>query len=194
LAIKDHSAALGARRADRELVARLAQRDEAALGTLIDLCGKHIYGKALQILIEPQLAEEVAQDTLLVLWWHPERFDSTKGTIRSFLLGIARYKAIDAVRREQTVRSTEALLTEAGSFFETSQTDDEVENAVVVRAAISTLPLAKREVIFLAFYKGLTYRQVGEVLNLPEGTVKTRIRDSLVRLKATMEIANGETA
>lgn len=179
---------------DRSLIARLSSRDEDALRTLIERCGKYVYGKALQILHEPQLAEEVAQDTLLVLWWHPERFNPSKGSIRSFLIGVARFKAIDAVRREQSVRSRESLLTEAESFFETPAVDEDVDRAVVVRTAISTLPIGKREVIFLAFYKGLTYREVGEVLDVPEGTVKTRIRDSLLRLKVALTVADGELA
>jgi len=179
---------------DRALIERLIRRDEDALRTLIELCGKYVYGKALQILHEPQLAEEVAQDTLLVLWWHPERFDPSKGGVRSFLMGIARFKAIDAVRREQSVRSREGLLNEAESFFETPGVDEEIDRAVVVRSAVSALPLTKREVIFLAFYKGLTYREVGEVLGVPEGTVKTRIRDSLLRLKDLLTVVDGELA
>ena len=182
------------RDSDTALIAGLVRRDEVALRTLIDLCGKYIYGKALQILHEPQLAEEVAQDTLLVLWWHPERFNPSKGNIRSFLMGIARFKAIDAVRREQGVRSKETLLTEAETFFDTPPVDVEVDRAVDVRAAISSLPIGKREAIFLAFYKGLTYREVGEILDVPEGTIKTRIRDSLLRLRTVLEVVDGEPA
>lgn len=182
------------RESDRALIAGLVLRDEAALRVLIELCGKYIYGKALQILRESHLAEEVAQDTLLVLWWHPERFDPSKGNIRSFLMGIARFKAIDAVRREQGVRSKETLLIEAETFFEVPPVNAEVDRAVDVRAAILSLPLGKREAIFLAFYKGLTYREVGEILDVPEGTVKTRIRDSLLRLRAVLEVVDGEPA
>lgn len=172
-----------ARRRDTALIAGLVRHDQKALRTLIDTHGKYVYGKALQILQEPRLAEEIAQDTLLVLWWQPERFDSSKGSIRSMLMGIARYKAIDRVRQEEAIRSKESLLADASRVFESPSHDNQVEDAMVVRAAVSTLPAAKRDVLFLAFYKGLTYREVAEVLDLPEGTVKTRIRDSLGRLK-----------
>ena len=188
----DRRRAVPERESDAVLVAGLARHDEAALRALIDACGAHVYAKALHILQEPALAEEVAQDTLLILWWRPERFDSSKGSIRSMLMGIARYKAIDLVRQEEAVRSKESLLADASRFFEMPSRESQVEDEMVVRSAVSSLPETKREVIFLAFYKGLTYREVAEVLGLPEGTVKTRMRDSLIRLR--MAIAPPETA
>ncbi len=145
-----------------------------------------MYGSALQILQEPGLAEEVAQDTLLVLWWDPARFDPERASIRTFLITIARYKSIDVVRRRNVVRSREALLRDAESFLQDRPVDEEVENSVVVREAISRLPVGKREVIFLAFYRGLTYGQVAKALDLPEGTVKTRIRDALTWLRVAI--------
>ena len=167
------------------LVTGLAQQDERALQALIASYGDHVYGKALQILGVPELAEEVTQDTLLVLWWSPGRFDGSKGNLRSFLMGVVRHKAIDAVRRQEVIRSKESLLSDAQNFAEASPSN-EVEDAIVVRAALSKLPQAKREVLFLAYYRGLTYREVARVLNLSEGTVKTRIRDSLIKLKNTI--------
>lgn len=177
---------------DSALIAGLLLRDENALKALIDSCGKHVYGRALRILVEPGLAEEVAQDTLLALWWRPERFDPSKGSIRSFLTAIARFKAIDLVRREELMREKAVLLADTNAIIGPVGVDDNLDDGLMLRAAISHLPLRKREVIFLAFYRGLTYREVAEVLGLPEGTVKTRIRDSLLRLK--MDIATPETA
>lgn len=180
------------RQSDAALIAGLTRRDENALRALIDSCGRYVYGRAVQILQEPHLAEEVAQDTLLVLWWHPERFDPSRGTIRSFLVGIARFKAVDLVRREEVIRSRKALLQDCSDFLEAPSASDTALDSVLLRTAISQLPAKKREVIFLAYYKGLTYREVAEVLRLPEGTVKTRIRDSLLRLRA--EITPPEAA
>ena len=180
------------RRLDAALVGRLAQHDEGALRLLVESCGSLVYTRALQILQDPCLAEEVAQDTLLVLWWNPARFDPARGSMRTFLVAIARYKSIDLVRRRELIRSKETLLSDSGSFLADAPVyDPQVENGLVLRAALSDLPLAKREVIFLAFYRGLTYGQVAKVLELPEGTVKSRIRDSLAWLKAAL--ATGET-
>ena len=176
---------------DVRLVAGLARRDEAALRLLIDVHGPYVYGKIIQILRKPELAEEAAQDTLLVLWWDPTRFDTTKGSLRSFLVGVARFKAIDAVRHEESVRSRDVLAT-AEEVLITPSGAVAVEDAMVVRNAISQLSESKREVIFLAYYRGLTYREVANELSIPEGTVKTRMRASLTSLRAIMAL--GETA
>ncbi len=171
------------RTTDAGLIAALARRDEAALSALIDAYGRPVYGKALHILGEPRLAEDVARDTLLLLWRKPHRFEETKGTLRAFLMGVARFKAIDVARREGRVRSKASLLGEAAAFFQSSGADRGVEDAIALRSAVSKLPLAKQEVIFLAYYKGLTYREVADLLDVPERTVKTRIRDSLIKLR-----------
>ncbi len=149
-------------------------------------------GMARRIVDDVTLAEEVAQDVLLILWWEPERFDAAKGSLRSFLVGAARFKAVDRVRKEEREHSRQALLVESSDFFEVAPADTGAADAMDVRSAISQLPTAKRDVIFLAYYKGLTYREVARVLDLPEGTVKTRIRDALVKLK--IALAAAETA
>jgi RNA polymerase sigma-70 factor, ECF subfamily len=176
---------------DDFLVRRLAHHDESALRQLIETYGAHVYAKALHVLREPQLAEGVAQDALLLLWWEPHRFDASKGSLRSFLLGVSRFKAIDVVRREERIHSKELLLAESSTFFDPPAADASVEDAIVVRAALNKLPLPKRETIFLAYYKGLTYREVAEVLDVPEGTVKTRIRDSLINLRVLLALPEG---
>lgn len=173
---------------DSAILAGLAQRDQSALRALIDMCGRHVYGKALRILLEPQLAEQVAQDTLLILWWEPHRFDAEKGSLRSFLMGAARHKAIDLVRQEQSCRSTQSRFLEEETSAQSPSADVGVEDAIVLRSALSNLPLTKREVIFLAYYEGLTYKQVARVLDIPEATVKTRIRDSLIQLRRVLVV------
>lgn len=178
------------RQRDVALVSRLAQHDEQALHLLIESCGGVVYGRALQILQEPCLAEEVAQDTLLVLWWNPARFDPARGSIRNLLMTIARYKSIDLVRRRDLIRSRETLVGVSEALRENAPGDQaQVEDAMVLREAVSALPLAKREAIFLAFYGDLTYAQVAKLLDLPEGTVKSRIRDSLTCLRAELPTA-----
>lgn len=186
MATDDRTGSLSGRQSDAELIAGLTQRDEAALRALVDSCGKCVFSKALRMLKEPMLAEEVAQDVLLVLWWEPSRFDVSRGSIRSFLMGITRFKAIDLIRREQAIHSRESLVADASTLLHTPSVNHDLEESMVLRGAISTLPVDKRKVIFLAFYEGLTYREVAEVLTLPVGTVKTRIRDSLLKLKMVL--------
>lgn len=178
------------RAGESDLIAGLVRRDESALRSLIDEVGGSVYSKALQIVRDPRLAEEIAQDTMLVLWWDPTRFDASKGGLRSFLVGVARFKSIDRVRREAVVRSKESRSAEAEGFFANEPAADRgVDVAMAVRSAIRTLPEIKREVIFLAFFKGMTYREVAQVLGLPEGTVKTRLRDSLIKLRSVLAVS-----
>lgn len=153
---------------DALLVEGLARRDETALRSLIELHGSYVYGRTLQILRQPHLAEEAAQDALMVLWWDPECFDAKKGKLRSFLMGVARFKAIDIIRRRENAESRDVLVAEAQGLARPSA-DDGLEDSMVIRQAISQLPLPKREVIFLAYYQGLTYREVSKVLSIPEG-------------------------
>ncbi len=180
------------RTSDALLVEGLAKGDETALRRLIELYGSYVYGRTLQILRQPHLAEEAAQDALLALWWDPKRFDLQKGNLRSFLMGIARFKAIDIIRHEEAARSRDVLAAEAERFLTTPAATKSVEDSMVIRDAISQLPLPKREVIYLAYFRGLTYREVSKVLSIPEGTVKTRIRSSLIALKAI--VIEGEPA
>lgn len=175
-----------ARSADADIVAALTRHEEWALKALLDSYAKYVYGHALQIVRDPHLAEEVAQDALLAMWWKPERFDPSKASLRSFLITIARHKAIDVVRREQGRRSKDSLLVESGAFFETAAADRGVAEGMEVRTALSRLSEVQRQAVFFAYYCGLTYRQVAGVLEVPEGTIKTRIRDGLIKLRETL--------
>lgn len=175
-------------RRDKVLMRELALGDEEALRTLVEIFGRCVYGKTLQMLQEPHLAEEIAQETLLVLWWEPHRFDPSRGSLVSFLMGEARSRAIDAIRDEQITRGREALLSETKRFFDPRPADGEFERSVVVRAALSDLSSSKREVVFLGFYKGLPYPEVASVLGLAEDTVVARIRDSFLRLEGLLNL------
>lgn len=172
--------------AEADVVAGLIGQEAWALRTLTESFGKYVYGQALRILRSPHLAEEVAQDALLVMWWNPERFDPSKGSLKSFVMGVARFKAIDVVRREQKRRSKESLLVESAAFFETAPADRGVTEGMALRRALLKLSEPQREAIFFAYYGGLTYRQVAEVLDVPEGTVKARLRDGLTKLRAVL--------
>lgn len=173
---------------DADVVAGLVGHEEWALKALIDSNGKYVYGHALRIVRDPHLAEEIAQDALLALWWQPERFDASKGSLRSFLIAAARFKAIDVVRRQERIRSKESLLVESAGFFETAPADRGVAEGMELRTALSELCHIQRQALFLAYYEGLTYGQVAEVLGLPAGTIKTRIRDGLINLRTLLRV------
>lgn len=176
--------------ADTLLVQRLMARDEKALRSAIDAYGRLVFGVATRILGEASLAEEVAQDTFLALWRRPGAFDPERGSLQSFLAGVARNKAVDVVRREESVRRTkDSLMAEIESTVEAGAApgpSEDVEERDAVVAALGKLSPLQREAIVLAYFGGRTYREVAIELGIPEGTAKTRLRDGLIRLRELM--------
>lgn len=170
---------------DSALLKGLANHEQPALRALIDAYGKFVYGAALQIVREPDLAEEIAEDALLVLWWQPEHFDAAKGSLRSSLIGTARHKSRDVVPHEQVIRAKYSLAGETAALIE-APFDSRVDDGLIVRGAIAKLSRLQREVLFLAYFRGLTYCQIAESLDIPEGTAKTRIRDALMSLRVAL--------
>ena len=169
------------------LVEQLLARDEGALREVIGTYGAAVHGMARRIVAEPSLAEEVAQDTFLALWRRPGAFDPARGSLQSFLLGVARNKGVDLVRREESRRRAKDALTaevEATSKEVVgSEQMDEIDRRQEVKEALNELSPVQREAIVLAYFGGRTYREVAEELRIPEGTAKTRLRDGLMRLR-----------
>lgn len=174
-------------RSDVQLIERLLVRDQAALREVIADYGGVVHGMARRVLAEPALAEEVAQDTFLALWRRPGAYDPARGSLQSFLLGIVRNKAIDLVRKEESLRRTrDSLAAEMQVTPSSYDSGDRVEERQQVRAALETLTQVQREAIVLAYFGGRTYREVATELGIPEGTAKTRLRDGLIRLKQAL--------
>jgi RNA polymerase sigma-70 factor (ECF subfamily) len=174
-------------RPDVQLIERLLVRDESALREVIDEYGGVVHGMARRVLADPTLAEEVAQDTFLALWRRPGAFDPARGSLQSFLLGIVRNKAIDLVRKEESLRRTRDVLAQELPVTEpTHDPGAEVEERQRVKAALSTLSDVQREAVVLAYFGGRTYREVATELGIPEGTAKTRLRDGLMKMRELM--------
>jgi RNA polymerase sigma-70 factor (ECF subfamily) len=172
---------------DEEILERLLARDEKTFRSTVDVYGPAVFGIARRVLADPNLAEEVAQDTFVALWRRPGAFDPERGTLRSFLLVVARNKAVDLVRREETrKRATATLLQEAFATSETLTQDERIADRAEIQAALAQLSLVQREAIVLAYFGGRTYREVARELKIPEGTAKTRLRDGLVKLKTLL--------
>lgn len=177
-------------RPDVQLIERLLVRDESALREVIAEYGGVVHGMARRVLAEPTLAEEVAQDTFLALWRRPGAFDPARGSLQSFLLGIVRNKAIDLVRKEESLRRTrDALAREMPVTEDSYEQGAEVEERHRVRSALVKLSEVQREAIVLAYFGGRTYREVATELGIPEGTAKTRLRDGLIRLRQALSIS-----
>lgn len=144
-----------------------------------------VFALASRVLMDRPLAEEVVQEVFLRLWDHPDRFDPDRGTLRSFLLAQTHNRSVDVIRSEQARRAREErqhrVHAEAGYDLEHEVWDLTV--AGHVRDALDLLPANERLPIEMAYFGGKTYREVAVLLDQPEGTVKTRIRSGLRRLR-----------
>jgi RNA polymerase sigma-70 factor (ECF subfamily) len=173
---------------DADLVHGVTERDEAALAEIYRRHGGQVFGLAKRIIRDEELSRDIAQDVFVSLWKKPEAFDSSRGSLRSFLLAKTHSRAIDVIRSESSrrIREERDALLRAESV---PSVDEEVWQMTVstkVRSALETIPERERQVIELAYFGGLTYREVAGRLGMAEGTVKSRIRSGLSRLQESM--------
>ena len=173
---------------DAQLVTMIARYNELALAETLRRHGGAVFGLARRVLNGAAEAEDVTQEIFLRLWNQPERFDPARGTLRSFLMAQGHSRAIEIIRSVKARRRREirdAQTTPRGSFD--SQHDAwDVALAEDVKKALDVLPPEERRAIELAFFVGLTYVKVAEILDEPEGTVKSRIRSGMRRMRETL--------
>lgn len=175
-----------------ELMRRVARGDEAAFEQLYDLMAGPVYGLILKVLRDPAQSEEVAQEVLLEVWRSATRFDPRRGVARSWILTIAHRRAVDRVRSESAAAERERR----SATLADPPHPDEVESAVTagldaerVRHCMGGLTEVQREAVTLAFYRGYTYPQVATLVGVALGTIKTRVRDGLIRLRDCLGVA-----
>jgi RNA polymerase sigma-70 factor (ECF subfamily) len=174
---------------DETLLARIAQRDLAALDLLYERHGRSVFSVAYGIVGTVEIAEDVAQDAFLTVWRRADTYVASRGTARTWLLSVARHRAIDIVRA-RAARPSGVSLDAAGALV-AQDGDPSAEalrriEATTVRAALDVLPVRQREVIELAFFSGLSCPEIAERIGLPLGTVKSRIRLALERLRLVL--------
>ena len=175
-------------RSDAALIEAMNRRDESALSEVIARFGPAVLGTTRWLLKDEGLAEEAAQDTFVSLWKRPSAVDLGKGTLMSFLTGVARHKAIDRIRSAEKWRRNTASLTDA--LDDMPHLDDStrsIDDRDYLVSALSRLSETQREAIVLAYLGGRTYREVATELGIPEGTAKTRLRDGLIALRRLLE-------
>jgi len=173
---------------DVALMFAIARYRQEALAEVYRRHGGAVYALARRLLSSNALAEDVTQEVLLRLWNAPDRFDPVRGTLRSFLLAQTHGRAIDVLRADESRRRREqrdSLLTAEGGYDVEHEVLD-LTTAERVRAAMEALPQLERDAIELAYFGGHTYREVAALLNVPEGTVKGRIRSGLRRLRGAL--------
>jgi RNA polymerase sigma-70 factor (ECF subfamily) len=166
------------------LLDRVAQGDESAFRAVYDRAAGQVLGTVRRILRDPAQSEEVMQEVLLEVWRTAARFDPAAGSAAGWIMMLAHRRAVDRVRSEHSAAQRE--LRAAVLTVDYDQVTEAVETSLEherVRRCLTTLTDLQREAVTLAYYQGYTYREVAELLGVAEGTVKTRMRDGLIRLR-----------
>jgi len=166
------------------LFARVARGDEGAFRAVYDHLAGQVLGIVRRVVRDPAQSEEVMQEVLLEVWRTVSRFDPRAGSATAWVMTMAHRRAIDRVRSEQ--KATQRELRAASATIEYDEVTEAVHASLDrerVRRCLASLTELQLEAVTLAYYRGYTYREVAELLRVPVGTVKTRMRDGLIRLK-----------
>jgi RNA polymerase sigma-70 factor (ECF subfamily) len=170
---------------DLDLVASLVDECGDGYAELYRRHSRSVAAAARMILSNDARCEDVVAEVFVSLWFHPEKFDPSRGTLLAFLRLRAKGRSIDIVRTETARRRREERdRVHVASLDDVDAGILSSEGAVAIRNALDLLPLSEREPIYLAFFSGMTYQAVAARLKLPEGTVKSRIRSGLRHLQA----------
>lgn len=173
-----------------DLLTLVGRGDERAFAAVYDALGSSVYGLARRVIRDPSRAEEVSQEVFIQVWQSAARFDASRGSAKSWVLTLAHRRAVDAVRHDQAATNRENKYDWSnGPDF------DEVEETVTisleheqVKRCLEGLTELQREAVNLAYYKGYTYAEVATALGANTATVKTRMRDGIVRLRDCMGV------
>lgn len=176
-----------------QLLERVASGDRIAFEMLYDDVIDVVFGLARKVIIDRDLASDVAQDVMVTLWESAGRFDAAKGSAMAWIATITRRRAIDVVRSREAGRRREEEQRPPATVPDPVG-EQIVESAEwsAMRAALASLSDLQLQSISLAFFQGKTHLQISHELDVPLGTVKTRIRDGLLRLASRMEAFAGE--
>ena len=174
-----------------ELLLAIAQGDQNAFAKLYDMLSPRVFGLILRVLVDRSQSEEVLQEVFLEIWQSADRFAPNKGQGRSWVLTIAHRRAVDRVRSAQasTNRDVRAGFRDIGVAYD--GVAEEVELRIEgqrVSEALATLPDPQREAITLAYYGGYSQSEIAALVGAPLGTIKTRMRDGLSRLRVEMGV------
>jgi RNA polymerase sigma-70 factor (ECF subfamily) len=177
---------------DEELLERIAVRDQGAFESLYLRHSDLVYSIALRVVADPGIAQDVAQEVFLRVWRHPSLFDVSRGRFVSWLMSVARNRAVDEVRSRGRRRLREVTPAPGADDPADPQAIDPQVAAQLsaerdaVRLAMDSLPDEQRLAIELAYFGGMTQQEIASVLDTPLGTVKTRVRLAMKKLRVSL--------
>lgn len=178
---------------DLHLLRRIAAQDQHALSALYERYAKSVFNMALYVLQNRSQAEEITQDVFFFVWRWPLKWNADKGKFSSWLLAVTRYMAIDRLRRESSRANHGAHSLEAfAERLEELSVSASPEDGMMVRGLIRQLPREQLEAVFLSYYRGMTAAEIARHLQTPEGTVKSRLRLGLEKLRQLWHQAANE--
>jgi RNA polymerase sigma-70 factor, ECF subfamily len=174
------------------LLGYVARGDQDAFSELYNRVSSQVFGVVRRVLRDPAQSEEVTQEVLVEVWRSASRFDPERGSATTWMLTIAHRRAVDRVRASQAALDRDERTGRSAHRPAFDEVVEQVETRLEheqVRQALSVLTDLQREAVTLAYYGGYSYREVSELLDVPLGTVKTRLRDGLIRLRDAMGVA-----
>jgi RNA polymerase sigma-70 factor (ECF subfamily) len=170
------------------LVRSVARGDSTAFGQLYDALGASVFGVARRVVRDPSRAEDVTQEVFLDVWRKAPSFDLARGSAKTWIMTNAHRRAVDAVRRNETQKRYDGHATlDEVSHDEPADSVVEQEEHAEVRGCLETLTELQLESVRLAYFNGYTYNEVATLLDKPLPTIKTRMRDGLIRLRDCLE-------
>ena len=165
------------------LLALVARGDEQAFAELYQRVAPAVFGLVSKVVRNPAQSEEVTQEVFVELWRTASRFDPARGTARSWIMTCAHRRAVDRVRSAERAARRDDLAGRRDQGRPYDEVVEQVETSLHVRRGLEALTELQREAVVLAYYGGYTHREISELLGVPSGTVKTRLRDGLIRLR-----------
>ena len=189
-AVLGSPATLESRQADQAALARIARGDQGAFAELYDRHARLVYSLALRILQDRADAEDIVQEVFAQVWAQAARYEASRGAVAAWMLILTRSRAIDKLRAKRVRPEAAADASAAESVADLAASQDlellSAEQVMRLQRAIKELPDAQRTALELAYYEGLTHVEVASRLNEPLGTVKTRIRQAVMKLREAL--------
>jgi RNA polymerase sigma-70 factor (ECF subfamily) len=175
-----------------DLLALIANGDQGAFAEFYELTSRRVFGMARRVLIDPELSEDTTQEVFLQVWQNAAKFNPEAGSPLAWLMTISHRRAVDKVRSSQSSTDRVAKYGASSQDIDHESVSDEVGSRLEAEAVVrclDTLTETQQQSVRLAYYGGLTYREVAEKLNAAVPTIKSRIRDGLIRLKTCLGVS-----